>query len=577
MRIKELRFQNFKRFTDLQIKNIPAEAKLVLLIGANGSGKSSVFDAFEWSMKNSYTQTQTVISKIIDDSSQNFGRVNRNFPILEEPSEHSKTFIEDSIYYNKNVKESISVEIIFDKIGEWSKNLSSKKIINLPKNIFFGRPSMRIVPRLINDRFDERSVETNSDGPHHFIDFDTRFQSDVKKFTWDINKALRDPLFLGDTTVDLRIIAQRFITPINLALERIFSVDKKKSIRIANYREAGNAPSEPPQLIFSKGDSLINYDLLSHGEKQVIIILLNLVMRSEFFQDTIYYIDEMDVHLNTTLQYALLKEITENWIPENCQLWTASHSLGFIEYAKDTDHSVIIDFDNLDFDETQVLQPVEKHLDEIFEVAIPRASISKILGNRKIVLCENKNYELYSLMGLDNYVFTDVQNSNSVFLKIKRDKSILGLRDRDYLTDIEIQRLKEYFPNYKILKYYCFENYLYHPENLMDLKLIGFDKEAYEKEIREIKNKNRHTIVVKISESRKSYEEFRDGGIKMDSLISTISQNLESDDFETFYTFFSFKDYCGELINKYKIDKKEIKEKLAQTEWFKKHLTDILS
>jgi AAA15 family ATPase/GTPase len=48
MRITALQLQNFKRFTDLQIQNIPAEAKLVLLIGANGSGKSSVFDAFEW-------------------------------------------------------------------------------------------------------------------------------------------------------------------------------------------------------------------------------------------------------------------------------------------------------------------------------------------------------------------------------------------------------------------------------------------------------------------------------------------------------------------------------------------------
>ena len=33
MRIKEMNLVNFKRFTDLQIKNIPAEAKLVLQIG----------------------------------------------------------------------------------------------------------------------------------------------------------------------------------------------------------------------------------------------------------------------------------------------------------------------------------------------------------------------------------------------------------------------------------------------------------------------------------------------------------------------------------------------------------------
>ncbi len=38
--------QNFKRFTDLRITSIPESAKLVVLIGPNGCGKSSVFDAF---------------------------------------------------------------------------------------------------------------------------------------------------------------------------------------------------------------------------------------------------------------------------------------------------------------------------------------------------------------------------------------------------------------------------------------------------------------------------------------------------------------------------------------------------
>ena len=48
MRIKEVKLKNFKRFTDLELKEIPESAKLVLLIGSNGSGKSSVFDEFEY-------------------------------------------------------------------------------------------------------------------------------------------------------------------------------------------------------------------------------------------------------------------------------------------------------------------------------------------------------------------------------------------------------------------------------------------------------------------------------------------------------------------------------------------------
>src|SRR5574343_947224 len=48
MRIKELHLKNFKRFTDLTIKDLPESSKLVVLIGSNGSGKSCVFDAFSF-------------------------------------------------------------------------------------------------------------------------------------------------------------------------------------------------------------------------------------------------------------------------------------------------------------------------------------------------------------------------------------------------------------------------------------------------------------------------------------------------------------------------------------------------
>ena len=48
MKIESIHLRNFKRFTDLKIHNIPATAKLVVLLGPNGCGKSSLFDAFHY-------------------------------------------------------------------------------------------------------------------------------------------------------------------------------------------------------------------------------------------------------------------------------------------------------------------------------------------------------------------------------------------------------------------------------------------------------------------------------------------------------------------------------------------------
>ena len=45
MKIKEIKLEGFRRFKNLTIKDIPEEARLVVMIGPNGSGKSSVFDA----------------------------------------------------------------------------------------------------------------------------------------------------------------------------------------------------------------------------------------------------------------------------------------------------------------------------------------------------------------------------------------------------------------------------------------------------------------------------------------------------------------------------------------------------
>ncbi|MFP4507153.1 MAG: chromosome segregation protein SMC, partial [Cyclobacteriaceae bacterium] len=324
---------------------------------------------------------------------------------------------------------------------------------------------------------------------------------------------------------------------------------------------------------FKKGVSEIHYDLLSSGEKEVINILLNLFVRRDTYADTIYFIDELDLHLNTRLQYALLKEITENWIPDRCQLWTASHSFGFIEYAREAEHAAIIDFDGYDFDEKYTLLPEPKTSLDIFDVAVPKSSIFHLFDDKQIVLCENQNDQFYNLLRLENKLFVGVTDKNNVFMNMKNDPRYYGLMDRDFLTDQELTKAKKKYPNLHILTYYCFENYLYHPDNIAEI-VEDFDTEAYQQEILRQKEAKKLKIIYEIKSARSSYKILNEPDSIKSKDEDSIIESLNSSRFEDFYKFFSMKEksFNREFVAKYNLKK----EALASTEWFKSQFKELL-
>ena len=538
MRIKKIEIKNFKRFTDLTISDIPETSKLVLVIGSNGSGKSSLFDAFDWLNKGHF----------------------KGMPYGGN---------EAANYYRKNASSEPTalIELTDGKLIE-KKGAGVSKGVELIKK-FLGRSSIRIVPRISNSA-NPTVVSTDMDSPATYIENDTRFINDVFLYILQINKALQEPVFSGKQADTLKIFKD-FIEPLNNSLLKIFGGDETTTIQIAEFQEA--SPNTTAKLIFKKGESKINYDLLSHGEKQIIILLINFIVRQEYYKDSIVFIDEMDCHLNTALQSSLLDEIVSRWIPDNAQLWTASHALGFIDYARNSDAASIIDFNLLNFDTKKELSPLSKDNLDVYEIAIPKATITSILKDYKLVVCENYNSQHYNAaLGEESYLFLPADNNREVFLTIKEDKNKIGLRDRDYFRTDEIEKIKSQLPNLKILLLSTFENYIYHPDNIAELNFKGFDRKEYVDEITKQKNEKLIDIVGEIGTSRNHYIEFKDC-IKDDKNIKPITDSLQSNIFEDFYSYFNMKKHFNK---KYLTQFKYTLSDLSKTKWFKNNILNTI-
>ena len=252
MNVLTLHLRNFKRFTDLNLdlSSRTGPPKLVLLIGANGSGKSSVFDAFEF---------------------------------LSGPSKGLRDYY--TSYFKKRPDADMSVACTLG--GGVSVQRTDDQSVAAPPGwdaatAFYGRSSFRTVPELTASQPASVDLEKDSDRPQRFIEQDTRFATDVSQITEQILHEIWGEPFDSET------MKARYVDPINEALERVFSTSLETDLRLRKLIPA--LSRKPPDIRFQKGNSEVHYDLLSSGEKEVFNIILNLFSRREHFSNAIYFI-----------------------------------------------------------------------------------------------------------------------------------------------------------------------------------------------------------------------------------------------------------------------------------------------
>lgn len=351
MRLATAHFIGFKRFTDTLISDIPATARLVVLAGPNGSGKSSIFDGFRtW---------HATVGGIGFGWDETYG-TKVGTPAISWPEHIKLTFHEELPKGPDELKRMVYLRSAFRNEADFSIN-----------------------------NFNRLASPLDSPRINRLIDNDVSVSDNYQRLIMQTIDGIYDSSIPDSTTKGE--IRDGIIGEVRRAMQLVFP-----DVVLSGVGGVGGSAGAAGTFYFDKGTSEnFLYKNLSAGEKAAFDLILDTVVKRESFDDTVWCIDEPETHLNTRVQGVLLQTLVD-LLPNNCQLFVASHSIGFMkkawEMAKlNPDQVVFIDLQGADFDQHVVLAPVRPTREfwaRTLDVAL--GDLAALVAPEQLVLCEGR-------------------------------------------------------------------------------------------------------------------------------------------------------------------------------------------
>lgn len=361
MRLSSIHIKDFKRFKDLSITDIPSSAKLVLLTGPNGSGKTSVFEAFNFWI--------SCINQLYEIDSEYHARTPQP---SGAPTDWNKLW----------------QSLVLTFHGEASTFTLNTSIQNNPsqtRKAFYIRSAYRHEPDFTTNGLQRtEDILLNSHRASRLILGEARVSENYQRMAGESLLALYDPTQKHKTAEE---ITEKIIGEVRTAMKSVFD---------DLVLEGPGNPMSGGTFRFTKGKaSGFHYKNLSGGEKAAFDLLLDFIVKKQAFNDTIYCIDEPELHMHTRLQARLLDQLF-NLVPDNSQLWISTHSIGMARmaselYATKPSEVAFLDFHSCNFDEPVAIKPTRPnrgYWKNMFATALD--DLADLVVPANIILCEGK-------------------------------------------------------------------------------------------------------------------------------------------------------------------------------------------
>ena len=447
MKIKKVELNNFKRFSHLIVEGISQTVKLVVLVGPNGSGKTSFLE----SMNHFYKYT----------GYRDIGNPDYLFKSFDNEDEAKKN------WYTISTQQMVKFDF---HDADFVNSFGNEKV----KGHFYFRSAYRNEPDFQIDSMHRQTSPTNSFQLSSLIQNDQTVSINYQRLIANTVTGIFDNKNDSKTVEALR---NELTGKIHDAIERVF-----EDLHFSSLGE----PLTNGNFYFTKGTTKnFKYCNLSAGEKSAFDLILDLVVNSSYYPNAVYCIDEPETHMHTKLQGKVLREIYM-LVPEESQLWLSTHSIGMLHEAEEIEKEhpgtvVFLDFNNKDFDTDQIIRPSKigkAVLEKFYELAF--GDFSKLILPNTIVFCEGSN-DGNTRKDFDKNIYTTIfgdTHPDTIFISggscndivrietthgaviqaLLKEAQIIKIVDRDDRSKQEVEDLNKL--NIKVLEKRNLESYL---------------------------------------------------------------------------------------------------------------------